>query len=352
MVKIHNVFGDQWIGKHSGKIYQRVHGQQVRREGFKRPDPQGPIQEQQKKRFREFVEWWKSQTTSQKDSLKEKFTEKEIEKENPQYTTVYHYLLGLGLTPPRIEIVDPDKLTYKVTHPSIHRVDEIDFYGNIVATYDNLSHVYELDFTESQQITPTDHTKIVRVYTPFGQSTDFTIRMVEPVTGIPYILISALTFTTPTESFTVQDLGGYSHLYITFSFDLRSSPSSDNSIVLYPNGDTGANYTNVIFGFNTGGIARYNDNPSANMHLCRVGWASRTLNEGYAYLHTKPTGYWRALHTYFAVNTYNHAHYGHEEQVGYWKNTTDTINNIQFMSRQSGYGFTGWIKIYGIKEAT
>jgi len=166
---------------------------------------------------------------------------------------------------------------------------------------------------------------------------------------IEYEKVYENKFTTPTESFTVQNLGEYGLLHILFSFDLRSSPSSDNSIVLYPNGDTGANYTNVIFGFNTGGIARYNDNPSANMHLCRVGWASRTLNEGYAYLHTKPTGYWRALHTYFAVNTYNHAHYGHEEQVGYWKNTTDPINNIQFMSRQSGYGFTGWIKIYGLK---
>ena len=351
MVKIHNVFGDTWIGKYHDKIYQRVHGQQVRREGFKRPDPQGPIQEQQKQRFKEFVEWWRSQTTSQKDTLKGKFAEKGVEKENPQYITVYHYLLGMGLTPPRIEIIDPDKLTYKVTHPSIHRIEEIDFNGNIIATYDNLSNVYELEFTGSQQLTPNEHTRSVRVYTPFGQSTDFIIRMVEPTTCIPYELIAGLTFPTPTESFTVQNLQAYEQLYFLFSFDLHSSTSSSNSIIMYPNSDTGANYTSVRLYVTDVGHSSYVNSPSPNMHLCRVGWSTRSLNEGYAYLHTKVTGYWRALHTYFTIDLYDHAHYGYEKQVGLWKNTEDPINNIQFKVRQLGYPFTGWIKVYGLKEA-
>ncbi len=348
MVKIHNVFGDQWIGKYSGKIYQRVHGQQVRREGFKRPDPQGPIQEQQKQRFKEFVEWWRSQTTSQKDTLKGKFAEKGVEKENPQYITVYHYLLGMGLTPPRIEIIDPDKLTYKVTHPSIHRIEEIDFNGNIIATYDNLSNVYELEFTGSQQLTPNEHTRSVRVYTPFGQSTDFIIRMVEPTTCIPYELIADLTFPTPTESFTVQNLQAYEQLYFLFSFNLQSSGSTDNSIVMYPNGDTGSNYICTHFHFDNSGTSYGTNDPSPNMHICRVGWGTSTLNEGYAYLHTKPTGYWRALHTHFTMNPYNHYKIGFQDIVSYWKNTADPINNIQFKVRQSGYPFTGWIKIYGL----
>jgi len=352
MVKIENVFGDQWIGKYAGKIYQRVHGQQVRREGFTRPDPQGPIQEQQKQRFKEFVEWWRSQTTDQKNSLRDKFKEKEIEKKNTQYLTIYHYLLGLGLTPPQIEIVDPDKLTYRVTHPSIQKIEEIDFDGNIIATYDNLSNVYELNFTESQQITPNKNTKIVRVYTPFNQFNDFIIRMVKPITGIPYELIAGLTFTTSTESFTVSNLQNYEQLYSLFSFDLQSSSSSDNSIILYPNGDTGTNYTCIKFCSNTGGHESKANDPSANMHLCRVGWVTRTLNEGYAYLHTKVTGYWRALYTHFVVSPYNYIYYGFEEQVGYWKNTTDTINSILFKVRRTGYPFVGWIKIYGLKEVT
>ena len=156
-------------------------------------------------------------------------------------------------------------------------------------------------------------------------------------------------FTTPTESFTIQDLSDYGLLHILFSFDLQTSPDSDNSIIMYPNGDTGANYTCILFNFIEIGTNFSKDHPSPNLHLCRVAWMTRTLSEGYAYFHTKPTGYWRALHTHFTTNLYNHVHYGYEEQVGFWKNTTDPINNIQFKVRQSGYPFTGWIKVYGLK---
>ena len=166
---------------------------------------------------------------------------------------------------------------------------------------------------------------------------------------IEYDKVYENKFTTTTESFTVQNLSNYGLLHILFSFDLRSSTASDNSIILYPNGDTGTNYTSTGFYSNDAGHGSTNNSPSANMHLCKVGLATRTLNEGYAYLHTKVTGYWRALYTYFTVNPYNHVHYGLEQQVGYWKNTTDTINSILFQVRQSGYGFTGWIRIYGLK---
>lgn len=164
-----------------------------------------------------------------------------------------------------------------------------------------------------------------------------------------WTLIEDLEFSSPTTSFTVQNLEEYDLLHILFSFDLQSSTSSDNSIILYPNGDTGANYTCTHFSFNDGGTTHGTNKPSPNMHLCRVGWSTRSLSEGYAYLHTKPTGNWRALHTHFTINPYNQVHYEYEERVGFWKNTTDPINNIQFQTRQSGYPFTGWIKVYGLK---
>ncbi|AAC27071.1 unknown [Methanobacterium virus psiM1] len=166
--------------------------------------------------------------------------------------------------------------------------------------------------------------------------------------GGVWTLIEDLEFSSPTTSFTVQNLGKYGLLHILFSFDLQSSPDSDNSIIMCPNGDRGANYTCILFAFNDGGFLSRKDNPSPNLHLCRVGWSTRTLNEGYAYLHTKVTGYWRTLHTHFTINPYNHVYYGYEEQVGFWKNTADPINNILFKARQDGYGFTGWIKIYGL----
>lgn len=166
--------------------------------------------------------------------------------------------------------------------------------------------------------------------------------------GGVWTLIEDLEFSSPATSFTIQDISDYGLLHILFSFDLQSSDSSDNSIIMYPNGDTGANYTSIRLYFDALGYGSHVDFPSPNLHLCRAGWVTRTLTEGYAYLHTKVTGYWRALHTYFTLNTYNHVQYGYEQQVGYWKNTNDTINNIQFKARQDGYGFTGWIKIYGL----
>ncbi|AAC27066.1 unknown [Methanobacterium phage psiM2] len=166
--------------------------------------------------------------------------------------------------------------------------------------------------------------------------------------GGVWTLIEDLEFSSPTTSFTVQNLGKYGLLHILFSFDLQSPTSWDNSIILYPNGDTGSNYICTRFHFDDVGTSRGTNDPSPNMNLCRVGWRTRALNEGYAYLHTKPTGYWRALHTHFTINPYNHVHYGYEEQVGFWKNTEDPINNILFKAGLDGYGFTGWIKIYGL----
>ena len=350
MVKIHNVFGDQWIGTYAGKIYQRVHGQQVRREGFTRPDPQGPIQEQQKTRFKEFVEWWRSQTTNQKNTLKDKFKEKEIEKKNPQYLTIYHYLLGLGLTPPTIEIVDPDKLTYKVTHPSIQKIEEIDFDGNIVATYDNLSHVYELDFTESQQITPNKNTKIVRVYTPFNQSTDFIIRMIKPVTDIPYELIADLTFTTPTTSFTVSNVQNYKQIYILFNIILSTAAGDDNGVLAYPNGDTGANYVSKDLWITTSGGVGSGNWGGTGMKLCRTVWARQSVCRGTTHIYTGVTGHWRSSYS-DSIDISTDASYREFHKLfGYWKNTTNTINYLLFQTYYTNYGLTGRLCIYGLGE--
>ena len=351
MVKIHNVFGDTWIGKYHDKIYQRVHGQQVRREGFKRPYPMSPVQELQKQKFQEFTEWWRSQTREDKETIKEQFKEEGIEQKDPKYPTAYHYLLGLGLHPINMKLVDSETVTYLIEHPCIYKIKEVDSNGNVIKTHDNLSDPYTFDFTSQYTLTPTYEADSIIVYTPFNHQEKFKLYVVPEIPSILYELIADLTFPTPTESFTVQNLQAYEQLYFLFSFDLQSSGLSDNSIILYPNGDTGANYTCILFNFNNWGTFFRNDYPSPNLHLCRVIWTTRSLNEGYAYLHTKPTGYWRALHTHFTINTYSQVHYEYEKQVGYWKNTTDPINNIQFKARLDGYGFTGWIKVYGLKEA-
>ncbi len=166
---------------------------------------------------------------------------------------------------------------------------------------------------------------------------------------IEYEKIYENNFTTETQEFTVSNISDYGFLHILFSFDLRSSSSSDNAIFLYPNNDTGNNYSNIVFYFNSGGYGSSANSPSANMVLCRVGRSRRTLCEGTADVYTRVTGYWRSILTRFTVQPIDHYYYGVEEQVGYWSNTTSTINSIVFKTRQSGYGFTGWIKVYGLK---
>ena len=156
-------------------------------------------------------------------------------------------------------------------------------------------------------------------------------------------------FTTETQEFTVSNISDYGFLHILFSFDLRSSSSSDNAIFLYPNNDTLANYSTIGFYFTSAGYGRSTSPSANNMVLCRVGWRRRNLCDGTADVYTRVTGYWRSILTRFTMQPIDHIYYGAEERVGYWKDTTSTINSIVFKTFQSGYGFTGWIKVYGLK---
>ena len=111
-------------------------------------------------------------------------------------------------------------------------------------------------------------------------------------------------FTTPTESFTIQDLSDYGLLHILFSFDLQHPPL--RIIVSYCTLTVTQGQIIRVFSFYGRSV------PTHPLQGC-----GHPLEGS---LHTKPTG----AHTHF---TYNHAHYGYAS--GYWKNTEDPINNIQ-----------------------
>ena len=351
MVKIHNVFGDTWIGKYHDKIYQRVHGQQVRREGFKRPYPMSPVQELQKQKFQEFTEWWRSQTREDKETIKEQFKEEGIEQKDPKYPTAYHYLLGLGLTPINIKLIDSETATYLIEHPCIYKVEEVDSEGNIIQTHNNLSNPYTFDFTSQYTFIPTAYTDSIIVYTPFNHYEKFKLSIVPHYTGVEYELITALTFTSQTTEFTVSNLSDYYNLYMIYNLYLLSG-GVNNAVYIFPNGDTGANYTNVQLVPSFYYFPRhdyYRDTPEAKMVLCRCNFTYDSLLNGTAMMNTKKSDYWRSCFSRFgqfcSTSAFSQFYY-----ISYWKDTTSTISSLLFKTMRSYDGFVGYFRLYGIKS--
>jgi len=70
MVKIRNVYGDEYRGKQKHAVYQKRYGKQIRRlkEEHKRND--SPAQREQQRRFRVGLSWYKSLSYEEKEGLK------------------------------------------------------------------------------------------------------------------------------------------------------------------------------------------------------------------------------------------------------------------------------------------
>lgn len=85
MVKIKNVFGDEYKGKQKNAVYQKRYGKQIRRikEDKKRND--APAQREQQRRFRVGVAFYKSLTAEEKQALKEWLNERGITLTPQQY---------------------------------------------------------------------------------------------------------------------------------------------------------------------------------------------------------------------------------------------------------------------------
>jgi len=71
MVKIKNVHGDEYRGKQAGAVYQGFYGRQVRRLWDGRKENKAPGQEEQKRRFRVGLAWYKGLSSAELAGLKE-----------------------------------------------------------------------------------------------------------------------------------------------------------------------------------------------------------------------------------------------------------------------------------------
>ncbi len=149
MVKVRNIFGDEYKGKQAEKIFQKKYGQQIRREGFKREYESTPWQVAQMERFRKGVEFWKSLSYEQKEKLK-KYYKEHVGGYIPGVPgTWVNWVKVFAMQVPRFEILDKEAKKYRITHQGIKKVTEKDVDGNVVFEANGLSDIDELRFQKT-----------------------------------------------------------------------------------------------------------------------------------------------------------------------------------------------------------
>jgi len=71
VVKIRNVYGDEYKGRQGNAVYQKFYGRQIRRLWDGKKENKAPQQEEQKKRFKMGLAFWESLSTEEREKLKE-----------------------------------------------------------------------------------------------------------------------------------------------------------------------------------------------------------------------------------------------------------------------------------------
>jgi len=85
MVKIKNVFGDEYKGKQRNMVYQKRYGRQIRRLREEHKENKAPGQVEQQRRFRVGLSWYKSLSYEEKQGLKLFLRERGINLTAQQY---------------------------------------------------------------------------------------------------------------------------------------------------------------------------------------------------------------------------------------------------------------------------
>lgn len=139
MVKITNVLGDIKTGNSGDYIFQRVHGKQVMRKGYKQKKPPSPAQLEARSRFKESINWVNSLTSIEKSGLKELY-----HKQFPSYTkgqpsTWYNYGKWLYIKTPKITTINSTPREYEVSHPAIQTINYYDDIKRSIVSFDDLS---------------------------------------------------------------------------------------------------------------------------------------------------------------------------------------------------------------------
>ena len=95
MVKIRNVFGDEYKGRQGNAVYQKFYGRQVRRLWDGRKKNKAPGQEEQKKRFKIGLAFWSSLSQTEREFLRQ------YVREHYETLTPQQWAVKMALSRPR-----------------------------------------------------------------------------------------------------------------------------------------------------------------------------------------------------------------------------------------------------------
>ena len=104
MVKISNQFGDVKRGVQGEAVYQRVYGQQVRRQHREHKNANTKGQKLQRDRFKAGIDWWKTLSVEERRFLKSYMAAHGIGDVEGQPPTAYNFAKSIAMSVPRVEM--------------------------------------------------------------------------------------------------------------------------------------------------------------------------------------------------------------------------------------------------------
>jgi len=173
MVKIDSTIGMKLKGKIGDFIIQDVNGQQVLRKGYKENKSPTAQQLEVRSRFKNAVNWVKNLSVEEKNHIKQYFRQVYPYYEKGQPANWYNFAKNFVLTVPSIEIIDETTRTYQIKHPGILSISHHDTFGNCLQSFENLSNLNNLKFTNTFVLTLYPTTALIKVITISGDSYEF-----------------------------------------------------------------------------------------------------------------------------------------------------------------------------------
>jgi len=175
MVKITNVFGDEYEGVQDNAIFQKVYGKQVRRKRYTQSKPPSPKQLQVQQRFKDAITWIKTLDPSTKKYIKRYFTDSDLSSTPNFPKTWYTYAKFLYITSPSYKQSSDDLNTYIIKHPALSSIQFLDSLGSVTDSMDNLTDFSIGKITTKYTVTPLETTSRIRIITYPGVVKDIVL---------------------------------------------------------------------------------------------------------------------------------------------------------------------------------
>jgi len=197
MVKVDNVFGDITTGRQGEAVYQRKYGRGMRR--LFNDLNKNPSQSQldQRANFKRSIAWVKGLSYAEKQAIKEYCRINRVGYKDGEPIHWYNWAKRLGIARPKFKVVDSVTGKYRVSHPALYRIEEIDKTGAISFSIDELSDVLDSRYLGVYEQTPGTPISMVRVTTLPGIVFDYPIGLVMPITSKNCLLLECFDLITP-----------------------------------------------------------------------------------------------------------------------------------------------------------